>query len=479
MIDEDVPTDPQELLLYGEKLVTKVEDLLAKLFQWYDFRELVCHLSALRRSDPGLSDWPVHTIAHLICASCAYGSKINQPVSREVLVKARNLLTEVINPAYLIAISNSDHFDMFGQVIWREQLAFQRTMSLSTIGRYCWLLDRLMSKCGRDILTNKIGVPITELLRASWLLAAWFASDPSFVLRMHHAPILVGLNVTPHQLGAIRSRLAVSGEKIGEDYKNRFKMLHNKAYFWASNSILAEKPLITLDNSSYACPFPGLIPTSLYRSIGHDIRQDKHLQAEFSKSFARYVELVIDDLQPLDVWNPDRAKRNDISCDIVARFVDCDVLIECKSTRFSHRIVNPKTIVDDTSTKEIGHAFIQLANSVEFTQINRIPIIVVDDYLAFANSDWYFERICERNPGIRDAVRTLGMRPLIWTLDALEVAVRLSLWQRRSLWELVREYTSIPYHQRGDLEVWASQLPDIDQMPSLSWLIATSDTIRP
>jgi len=444
-----------ELLQSGAEVVEELEHKLSSLFQWYDRSHIINRYSILKHLLKKNGPWPNHTVARLMCAACQYGVDNGRLLSDSALIDAINVVGNTPSPSYHVVLSSPKTVELFGQLIERDQFPFQEVVTKRDIGRAIWLYRYLIHDKSKDWLSGKFGTRVDRAFFVAAITAHMFDDGKQNLLFDGNslASALQAGYLIQDVMSVLRN-CSASVDVIGAMCDQQYADTKNKAFLWAGKSPLTRYPIIELCKGVYRSPFPNMIFSAFYRKVGDVVRSSDQHAANFGEAFARYIELVIDDLSPLNLVYPDKHGHADARCDFKAVFAGYNLYVESKATRFSRKIINQQTIQSDTSTGEIASACVQLAKSAEMDTGKKVGVVVIDDDLWFANSKWYRSRVIGRNKDVKQAVRCFGYFPSVWSVDTFERVIAVSLNTGKGVDELIGEFESDDYNRYGDWPSW-------------------------
>ena len=464
---------PQKIEDYASLAVAYIDQNFRNYFSGKDCRLVIAQTSLIAANDETIGRWPGNLVSEIFVGACAYGSLDLQPSDSDSILEVRNALAQISNPMHLLGTMSTDDFDMLMHIFGREQLGFQDKISSQELGRYRWLMCLLPDVEFDQLMRTKIGCDLESLIKATTYISAFFLNQPTEVPRHKIDSLLAGVGISTTTLDVLLLILSTTIIHLNNDYHEKLQSTDPKTYFWARKAPFLTKPIIGLDGENLICPFPNLIGSALYRFLGNKIRKDDRTRSHFTSSFAKYSELLLDDLNPDEITYPDLETQTDKRCDFLCKFAEGEIYVESKATRFSHDNLFPDAFVTDTSSRQIADAVIQISSSKTGNDAKPYGIILIDDKIHLTNSEWYWSKLAECENAIPSARDEFNGPILIWTHRDLELAIMLCNATSRSFRSLLDEYCEEPRQQKGDWSVWLqnrfSNEPDL-HISSIEWI---------
>lgn len=435
----------------------------------------VCR-SARANQTPG--HWPGNLVYQIICGACAYGDLELGGVPVDNVTEARNVVASLTNPVHLLGMNDLNDINMFMQAVGREQFGYQHQVSQQEIGRYKWIYRQLFPKNLTGALQRKLCADPCDIIYASQIFCMAFFNEVFESPISRVAADLVRFKVLPWHSMLLFEYVGVTVGQIRKYYHDRLQNIEDRVFFWADRPLLVSRPLIMLDSENFICPFPEILPRAVYKRMGDLVRSDNALSNGFGLAFQRYTQLLLEDLSNSVISFPDEESRKESRCDFRVELPGGVLYVEAKAVRVSHDKLSPRLIQEDSSTKRVAEAAIQMAASIEREDERRYGIVIVDDYIYDTHTSWYRSMYKNVSPESADAISHFDDRFLVWSHHDLELLVMLCNATGETAVELLEQYFEQDEHLRGDWRVWISNRYSTVDIRVIPWVRNMADILE-
>ncbi len=431
---------------------------------------------------------PPYRIMHSIEANCAYWKKgYRDSVTWDAVVGIMNVYHDFVDTYQLNAISES--LERFFLMMYREQIPLQKKASWAHFLR-SWVLfarDGSMTESRREFYSH-YGIAMDQWVKVC--LLCWTVSlkeaGGSFLFKMVENTQMM---ISQETLNNFLKYSARSPEEIGHYF---FDMRKDEPYEFHSliQSSFFEKPIVRFSDDSIIVPHTHL----LFRHAGEGLyRLASTLNAfatEFSNSFERYVQEVLNSLQGIITIIDSKTMESTSpakSCDFLVETKDTVVLVECKACSFTANRLTDTAIKNNNSTGKVAKGLVQLYTTAKDLEsgtfdkfgIDRnkttIGVVVTFGEIPSANSEWYFEEffLKRADKKLNEVIypsKQMVRRPIVVDVSGFERLVATINSDKRTLQDLYDEKQLEGYHATGDWGAWLDSRHDSGGIELLPFL---------
>ena len=438
--------------------------------------------------------WMAYELLHTIEACCAYArGHRSEHVTERRLRQAVNIFRNYTAPYEEKLLAVDQDIVMFMIVQHRKQLLVQKDTADNrhVNGRFYLMFgDNTSFRKSRAILEAKYALTLDRW--AAFCFGAYAQAENSDCAAARLGGYLTSAPQTfPAQ--SLRSFLDLSSrtvEQIGSDYRQDRAEVKQPHLHICLRTRFLDYPIIDFGGDRLQVPQPHLLVRHLISGLERAISDvsDDTWRSEYGECFESYVRMLLGTIAKEEcIHRPDRQGGGNEGkrCDFWVELSDCNLLIECKAVRFKQRLLIRENLRNDTSSRRIREAIVQLSETARDLSDGRkgpnskpfVGLVITASEIFEVNRPWYWSNVFL--PDLESQYQRDGdyagpfqCRPQIVSILAFEMLVALLRASSVPLSRLVHEQVeAFKDGARGD---WPRILPSIcqenDVEPSLSEL---------
>lgn len=390
---------------FSNELVQSFYEDLRKNLRRFEPQEFCLFLSQiLRRSLTDrklLRQYPPHFIIVALEANLFYYNKFyERKFSINEFNKVIKIIHEYLDPyqRYELDKKTSEGLLNFLISTAQNQFPIQRRLNLNIWARSLFLfVDSIELNDTRSEYLQSFNLSVKEWLLLCFALFSWFGSTNSVVLTPE--------NITNSEVGILpKSKLITFLELISvnpTEFSQQYNQLRDQLPPFLRifvKSIFFDFPLIRFGDK-YINPHPNLFSYLAYERVFSMLSSvSESFENDFGKVFERYVRIVLQDLEDVDILDEKQIKERFNTtgkvCDYYVEFEDCILLVETKAVQYTLRILNLDYLRNSNSSKKVAKAYDQILNVAKNIQevVNKkiFGICVTFGQLRFPNIEPYY-----------------------------------------------------------------------------------------
>lgn len=347
---------------------------------------------------------PHHRVIHAIEANCAFfRHHYHEPVTLQKLFSVMNVYHDLEPTDLLARYLDQHHLDLAFMNLHRQQIEFQTEYGKADLAK-AWSLFVEGNPCPKlsESFASRFGLSMKEWMRIAFVTYAVANGQSRNKFRSDQL-LHPSLGLRPAAVEAFIREATWTPEELGEAFREarqNIPVQHHsfiRSAFW-------ERPLINLGDGRLLAPVANLLAAFAGEGLYRRMLQLGPFHDEFSASFEAYVERFLPFLSDAPkVIGAKRLKRElapSKSCDFLVELPTEILLVECKATRFTKRLLTPTVIAEDTAIRKIADGFHQVLVTSRDTAAGRLEslavsknkpmvgIVVTYGDIPFVNSDW-------------------------------------------------------------------------------------------
>ena len=327
-------------------------------------------------------------------------------------------------------------------------------------------------------MVKRFGINPLHWVQLAYLAFAKVINEPNSRLTYQNMVETAKQIMPAEAVDAFARRTTWTREQLGHHYMAVREETPKQFHSFIRSAFL-ERPVLDFGQGRWLIPDPPLMihhmGIGLYRMLLEVWRDEEPLRSEFTDSFERYVERVLDscnDKIGLHCAKIINRLANGKSCDFILETDATIVLLECKAVAFQKNLLLPKAMQEDSSTARLVTAGRQLGQTYKDLQdglFNKLitdrskPVVaIVATYgeIPYVNSEWYFEKIISAraehdNHPLESSTFGLPTRPVVMSLRILEMFIIAVNSLALSPHELIREKEA---HNQLSMGEWGNFL---------------------
>jgi hypothetical protein len=358
---------------------------------------------------------PPFRVVHSIEACCAYARGHSEdPVTLNRLFKAMNVYHEHSDPMQQDALGSG--LLQFLLLAHREQMELQYSHSGNDFGRAMTLFAEpgALPRSSKAF-NEKYGLTPFQWIKLCFLSATAAANHPAGLFptsAVHNYVREAGLQETlpDNSVAAFFALASRTPRQIGDRFREERKKLPLYLHSCIRSALL-ETPLIALGPDIQGKAHMLLLIRDIMFRLGNDglyrlMKGLDQFDSEIGDGFGAYVGRVLQHFEGtirlLGEAELEKAASGK-SCDFLLELPDAVVLVETKAVSFVKTSLTDKSILEETSTRQIAKAVQQLYATAYDLKTGRldhfrldkskplIGIVVTLGEIPMVNLDWYFD----------------------------------------------------------------------------------------
>jgi hypothetical protein len=448
-----------------DRFIIQLADLIDQVFQ---------------NKETLMGRYPLHFLVHAMEANCAYHRNYDY---KELSEKSLNKLIKVYHnykdpvSRYYLLEQNEFNFQtsLFFIFMARQQFYLQLMDNKNAISRSLILFDEALYPKSINKMRNMFGFGFNDwLFYIFCIYSAVLDKDQPIVKQNFSDGKLTGI-LTCEQTRNIFKQLAVDIDDVKNNY---FTIRESKMIFDPYiRSIFEEKPLFKLSNGDFVVIHKALLLRRFTEGL-FDLCYE-HFEVEFGQefgnSFEQYIGKLLRTNSNSEIFSEKdmREYSNEKVCDYVIVTPDTIVIIESKAVEYSAILTSENAVKNDNSTTKVSRAIDQIFSTVnlikagifkdlvgEVSSKKFFSFVVTFKEIYSVNSDEYWTQVIlpkTKNPEAQNWNNWFEFRPQIIDCSELENIILILNGENISIFDILKDKLSRPYHEVGDWEPYLSK----------------------
>lgn len=440
-----------------------------------------------RTDDRKWRQTPPFRMVHSIEACCAYARGHSQdPVTLNRLFRTMNVYHDHLDPMQKDALDRG--ILQYLLLAYREQMELQYSHSWDDFGRAMTLFaaPEALPRSSKAFET-KYGLTPFQWIKLCFLSATAAERHPAGLFQtaaVYEYIRNAGMMATIPE-AAVRAFFALAsrspseiGDRFRAERKNLPLYLHS-----CIRSVLLEAPLIAVGPDLYGREHMVLLLRDLLFRLGNDglyrlMKGLDRFDSEIGDGFEAYVGRVLGCLtNKTAILGEAELKRatSGKSCDFLLDLPDAIVLLETKAVSFVKNSLTEKSILEETSTRQIAKGVQQLyatAHDLKSGKLNHfnldptkplLGIVVTLGEIPLVNLDWYFDTfiMALASPKLEPPIfpsENLTRRPISLSIRTFEQLVMVCNALKTTPVTLFDQKQSLPIAEVGDWSTYINHI---------------------
>lgn len=414
---------------------------------------------------------PPHFILRSIEANCAFWKEgYDEQINRNRMAKIINLYIGYDNPVLINAIHTN--LDITYLMMHREQIIVQTKPTSGFIAR-TWMLfvNNPSMKTIKKRFEDKYSLSIDDWFKLCYLCYAIAISDNYGWINIKSVESCSFIRIENESINPFLELTSITIDEIKEQFFDNIAKIPLEFHF-LNKYIFLDRPIIHFSNQKLISPNPNFILLNAAEGLYKLASKLEGFDKSFGKSFQSYIEEILSYLENTISFIKSNKLENltsGKSCDFLLEFENHILLIECKGTSLTTKVISENAILNNNSTSKIVEGMSQIYSTAQDLangtlnslgiDNNKIVIGVIVTFgdIPLVNTDWYHSIVMKRGENkipqsLYPNVKIHG-RPIIISVSTLESIINYLNSTDSSFIELYDEKASLPPY-KGDWDAF-------------------------